>query len=198
MNVNDNINLEYEARVMITENQYSQIKDKYLSTNSENAKELVNTNYYFDYENLFLTESGMVLRARNIDDQIFELTLKIKEENADVEINHPLTSTEFHELIENQELPECDVLVILKSKNINIEQFKIKAILKTERIEIAYPEYLFVIDKNYHNDRVDFNLEVESSSKKLAKFYLIDVISEFGIEYKKDYISKSRRALYNL
>lgn len=195
MNGNDNINLEYEERVMITENQYSQIVKEY---SKYECKEVVNVNYYFDYENLQLTNSGMVLRARNINDQIFELTLKIKQENGDMEVNHPLTSTEFIDIIENEEIPDSEVLVLLKSKNIDLDRIKLITSLKTERIEIQFPEYLFVIDKNYYNDKVDFNLEVESTSKKSAKDYLNQIISKFNIENKKDYISKSRRAIYNL
>ena len=195
MNGNDNINLEYEERVMITQNQYSQILNEY---SKYECKEVVNVNYYFDYENLQLTNSGMVLRARNINDQIFELTLKIKQENGDMEVNHPLTSTEFIDIIENEEIPDSEVLVLLKSKNIDLDRIKLITSLKTERIEIQFPEYLFVIDKNYYNDKVDFNLEVESTSKKLAKEYLNQIISKFNIENKKDYISKSRRAIYNL
>ena len=90
------------------------------------------------------------------------------------------------------------MLVLLKSKNIDLDRIKLIASLKTERKEIQFPEYLFVIDKNYYNDKVDFNLEVESTSKKLAKEYLNQIISKFNIENKKDYISKSRRAIYNL
>ena len=195
MNGNDNINLEYEERVMITENQYSQIVKSY--ANYEH-KEIVNTNYYFDYEDLQLTNSGMVLRVRNINDQIYELTLKIKQENADVEINHPLTSNEFNDIISNVNIPDSEVLVKINSLNIDVDRLKLITSLKTERIEIQFPEYLFVIDKNYYNDRVDFNLEVESTSKKRAKTCLNQIISQFGIENKKDYISKSRRAIYNL
>ena len=195
MNGNDNINLEYEERVMITENQYSQIVEEY---SKYEQKKIVNTNYYFDYEDLQLTNSGMVLRARNIDDQIFELTLKIKQENGDIEVNHPLTSNEFLDIIKNEEIPDSEVLVLLNSKNIDLDRIKLITSLKTERIEIEFPEYLFVIDKNYYNNKVDFNLEVESTSKKDAKTYLNQIISQFGIENKKDYISKSRRAIYNL
>ena len=195
MNGNDNINLEYEERVMITENQYSQIVKSY--TNFE-RKEIVNTNYYFDYEDLQLTNSGLVLRVRNVNDQIYELTLKIKQENADVEINHPLTSNEFNDIISNVNIPDSEVLVKINSLNIDVDRLKLITSLKTERIEIQFPEYLFVIDKNYYNNKVDFNLEVESTSKKRAKTYLNQIISQFGIENKKDYISKSRRAIYNL
>lgn len=197
MNVSDNINTEFEARVMITENQYSLIKEKYVSQ-SHNCVHSTNTNYYFDDEKRTLTKNHIVLRARNISNKQFEITLKIKGENGDLEINHQLTSNEFNELIKNNCLNQCNILDELTTRGIDFSVLKIIADLKTDRIGIQYPEYLFVIDKNYYNQKVDFNLEVESTSKNNAISYLKSIISKFGIEYKKDYISKSRRAIYNL
>ncbi len=195
MNGNDNINLEYEARVMITENQYSQIVKSYADVKH---KEFTNTNHYFDYVNLYLTDNGMVLRVRNINDKKYELTLKIKGENGDKEINHPLTSKETQYILETNIIPDCNVKDELCKRNIDLSKLAQVANLKTERIEICYSEYLLVIDKNYYRNKVDFNIEVESTSKKLAKIYLNQIISLFKIENKKDYISKSRRAIYNL
>ncbi len=195
MNGNDNINLEYEARVMITENQYSQIVKSYADAKH---KECTNTNHYFDYANLYLTDNGMVLRVRNINDKKYELTLKIKGENGDKEINHPLTSKETQYILETNIIPDCNVKDELSKRNIDLSKLTQVTNLKTERIEICYPEYLLVIDKNYYRNKVDFNIEVESTSKKSAENYLNQIISQFNIENKKDYISKSRRAIYNL
>ena len=66
------------------------------------------------------------------------------------------------------------------------------------RMEVEFDDHLLVIDKNFYNNKIDFNLEVESTSRKLAKEYLEKVISKYGITYKKDYISKSRRAILKL
>ena len=195
MNGNDNVNLEYEARVMITENQYSQIKKSY--ANME-RKEFTNTNHYFDYEDLYLTNHGIVLRIRNIDDKKYELTLKIKGENGDLEVNHPLTSNEANNILKTAIIPTSNVLDELSKRNIDLTKLKLIVSLKTERIEIEYPDYLLVIDKNYYRNKVDFNIEVESTSKKAAENNLNQIISQFGIKNKKDYISKSRRAIYNL
>ena len=195
MNGNDNVNLEYEARVMITENQYSQIKKSYANVE---RKEFTNTNHYFDYEDLYLTNHGIVLRVRNIDNKKDEWTLKIKGENGDLEINHPLTSNEANNILKTVTIPTSNVLDELNKRNIDLTKLKLIVSLKTERIEIEYPDYLLVIDKNYYRNKIDFNIEVESTSKKAAENHLNQIISQFGIENKKDYISKSRRAIYNL
>ena len=197
MNVNDNINMEYEARVMITENQYSLVKDFYLNSGKE-CHQLVNINYYYDDEKLTISSNNEVLRLRTIDDNKRELTLKIKGDNGDIEINRPLTLNEMNEIMEKANISDVEIINRIKELGVNLEDLKLVAKLKTERIEVQEIDYLLVIDKNYYNDKIDFNIEVESTSKSLAIDRLKEIITKFDLEYKKDYISKSRRAIYNL
>lgn len=197
MNANDNINMEYEARVMINEEQYLNVKNYYLSR-YKNAEIITNENTYFDTKDLYLTEHQMVLRLRKINDDKHELTLKIQEENGCLEINHDLTLIELDKLLNDNEICGDEIIAKLSEVGVNLKDIKLITTLRTDRIEIPFDKYLLVIDKNYYNDKVDFNLEVESSSKNYAENYLFLIISQFHIEYKKDYISKSRRAIYNL
>ena len=197
MNDKDNVNMEYEARVMITENQYSLVKDFYLKTNLE-RHQLVNINYYYDDDKLTITNNSHVLRLRTIDDNKYELTLKIKGENGDIEINKSLTSFEIRDIQNQVNVSDEDIIKQLKSINVDLANLKLISKLKTERIEVVLINSLLVIDKNYYNDKIDFNLEVESMSKSDAVALLKEICEQFDIEYKKDYISKSRRAIYNL
>ena len=198
MDGKDNINVEYEARVMINKNQYSQIKKEYLDSGIR-YQEVTNTNYYFDDENLALTNQGIVLRLRQINkSKNNELTLKIKGDKGDKEINHQLTSKEAKLLVDKNVFPKSNVLDELIKRNINIKSLKLITSLTTDRLEFYYSDYIFVIDKNEYKNKVDYNIEVESSSKKAAETYLKQIILKFNIKYKKDYISKSRRAIYNL
>ena len=197
MNVNDNINMEYEARVMITEDQYSLVKDFYTKPGKK-FHELVNINYYYDDEKLTISNKHEVLRLRTINDVKHELTLKIKGENGDVEITKPLTSFETGAVMNQINISDIEIMNRLREIEVDPANLKLVAKLRTERIEVEEENYLLVIDKNYYNDKIDFNLEVESTSKSDAIEYLKQIIEQFGIEYKKDYISKSRRAIYNL
>ena len=197
MNVNDNINMEFEARVMITEDQYSLVKDFYTKPGKK-FHELVNINYYYDDEKLSISNKHEVLRLRTINDVKHELTLKIKGENGDVEITKPLTSFETGTVMNQINISDIEIMNRLREIEVDPANLKLVAKLKTERIEVEEENYLLVIDKNYYNDKIDFNLEVESTSKSDAIEYLKQIIEQFGIEYKKDYISKSRRAIYNL
>ena len=197
MNVNDNINMEYEARVMITQNQYSLIKKSYLESGVSH-RHFININHYFDDVNLSLTNKGIVLRLRSIDEKKFELTLKIKGKNGDIEINNPLTSNQAKEIMNNQRIKNSEMSEMLSKNNIDVSTVKLICSLKTDRIEIQEDDYLLVIDKNNYRGKEDYNLEVESSTKPLAIAKIKEICAKFGVEYKKDYISKSRRAIYNL
>ena len=197
MNVNDNINMEYEARVMINEEQYLNIRNHYLAS-SYPKQELVNENYYFDTIDLKLSSSHKVLRMRKINAEKYELTLKISKEKGSVEINFPLTSNESDELINNGHIQSNEITKKLLENGVDSSAIKLIASLKTERLEVSLENCLLVIDKNYYRGKIDFNVEVESDAEDYAKSQLLAIIQPFGVEYKKDYISKSRRAIYNL
>ena len=194
---NDFINTEYEARAMVSEEQYNRILAHFLSASSKKVQS-VNTNTYFDYEDLYLTNNHIVLRARSINDSEFELTVKIKSENGDVEYNHLLTLNEYNEINRTAIIPDSIVKDKLIEKEVDLSGLKIIATLKTERLEIIEENYILVIDKNYFRDRVDFNVEVESTNKEKAISCLNTYFSPFGVKYKKGYISKSQRAIFNL
>ena len=105
MNVNDNINIEYEARVMVTYKEYKKVLDSF-SIRQENKKEIENINHYFDTPDRYLSEHHMVLRIREIDNKDYELTLKIQQENGCMELNHTITKEEVNEYINgNIKLP---------------------------------------------------------------------------------------------
>lgn len=197
MNVNDNINMEYEARVMINEEQYLNIRSHYLSSGLA-REEIVNENYYFDTDDLVLTNSHKVLRVRKINDQKYELTLKIQEEKGCVEINHILTDKEKEQMMNDRQISYKPIVDKLKEYGVDLNSIKLITDLRTERLEVKLNEGLLVIDKNYFRNRVDYNIEVESDSEIYAKTLLLSIISPFGVEYKKDYINKARRAIYNL
>ena len=189
--------MEYESRVILTQEQYLLVKEKFVTSNP-NYEEITNVNYYFDTPDLYLTEHHAVLRLRKINSSNSELTLKIDLGKGCLEINQHLTDKEELEFIKNCKFKNTNIKSKLIELGVDLNSLKLITELKTERVEIQFDDYLLVIDKNYYRGKVDYNLEVESDSENHAKERLISIISQFGIEYKKDYISKSKRAIYNL
>lgn len=197
MKNNDFINMEYEARAMVSEKQYQEILAHFLKS-KEDKKQFTNSNSYFDYEDLFLTNNHMVLRTRKIGENEYELTLKIKGENGDTECNTSLTSNQYEEMRKNTTIPDSIVKEKLIENNIDLNKLQFITDLRTDRLEVYYKDYIVVIDKNYFRNRVDYNVEIEANSKESAISLLNEAFSSFGVTYKKGYISKSRRAIFNL
>ena len=67
--------------------------------------------------------------------------------------------------------------------------------LETERIEIKFDNYLFVLDKNKYSDITDYNLEIEANDINVANEVIKKYCTEFNVQYSKEYKSKSRRAI---
>ena len=197
MNVNDKVSMEYEARVMISESEYLKIKEEYLNI-GRICREFTNKNTYFDSPDLYLTHHHMVLRIREINDSEKELTLKIKEKDGDIEITHNIESEKEYQKLLSGNINNLEIEKEISSRGGDIKILGVITTLTTERVEVEFDDHLLVIDKNFYNNKIDFNLEVESTSRELAKEYLEKVISKYGIAYKKDYISKSRRAILKL
>lgn len=191
---NENINIEYEARAMISESQYHAI----LRDLPVNVNKTTNTNNYFDYEDLFLTNHHMVLRTRNINENKYELTLKIKGEDGDIEHNLLLDYKDYVSINENILIPNSEVKDKLLENNIELKRLKKITTLVTERIDFKLDKALIVIDKNSYNNKIDYNVEVESDSKESAIKYLDQYFAKYGVKYKKGYIFKSRRAIFKL
>ena len=197
MSVKDNLSIEYEARAMISEKQYLTL----LSFHKEHArsyKELININHYFDTDNRDLLNSHMVLRIREIVEQEDELTLKVKGEKGDLEITYPISEKEKKEMIEKGILPSEKIKDFLLKKGIDLSKIKFITTLKTERLEIYLRSYIFIIDKNEYNGKVDYNIEVEAKSKSLAKKHLDELGALIGVSSQDNYVSKSRRAILGL
>lgn len=184
-------NIEIEKRVMLTEEQYNDLLRYALTYKSR--KEMVLVNHYFDDEDLSLRNAHHMLRIRSINDDECELTLKVKGDKGDLEINEPLNKYEVDNLIRKLVIDNEEINNIIK----NDTNKKIKYItsLKTKRIEIKFDNYLFVLDKNYYSDIIDYDLEIESSNLDVAEETIKKYCSEFHLQYSSSYKSKSRRAI---
>lgn len=196
MGVIDNVNMEYEARAMLSEEEYLLIKEKYLKKENKIVFS-TNENAYFDTPNLDITNHHMVLRVRKINDDKKELTLKIQRTDVCIEINHNLTPEQEKELYETGRIPNQPIRGMLMDSAISLRNIKYITSLKTERMEIQYNNYLLVLDKNYYRDIIDYNIEVESTSEIEAKRILKEILDSFGIEYRTNYINKAKRAITN-
>ncbi len=194
MNVNDKVSMEYEARAMVGEKQYHEILSQYLKSGYK-VNHVINKNTYFDNDELYLTNHDTVLRKRQFNEKL-EATVKRRVEKGNKEINVRLDDSLIDSvdplLLFNDEI----IIKELNGKNVSVGELKVVGKLTTDRYEFEInPNCLLVVDKNDYNHRIDYNVEVEASSKEEAKEVIKSILSSFGVTYKKDYVSKSRRAI---
>lgn len=184
-------NIEFETRVMLSKDQYRALFE-YASLYNDKI-ELSLTNHYFDDEDLSLRKHGRMLRIRNINDNEYELTLKVKGNNGDTEINNKLDASKVESLIKHFETNNEEINEYIgEATN---KEIKYITSLHTDRIEIKFKDYLFVLDKNIYSDVVDYDLEIEANNMEIATKTIKKYCDTFGMQYSKEYKSKSRRAI---
>lgn len=158
---------------------------------------LQNNNYYFDTNDLLLRKRHITLRIRTINNTKAELTLKIKGENGDEEINDDITFKEMDTLINDKVFPNGDVKNFLLTFPNPLSTYENILVLYNRRLEIKFDNHLLVIDKNNYNDITDYNLEIEVKEDiNLAKKVLSEYIEKFHLSLaNQKYIGKANRAI---
>ena len=106
----------------------------------------------------------MTLRVRVINDLKSELTLKIKGNNGDQEINDDLLPKDMDALLKSNIFPNGNVKDYLLTLPKSLDSFKNIVSLYNRRLEIEEEDHLLVIDKNNYSDITDYNLEIEAKS----------------------------------
>ena len=183
-------NKEYEDRVMLDLKQYKKLLNLFKS-----GKKISQVNIYYDVKDKRLLNAHHVLRIRKIKNGNNELTLKIKRKDYDEEINRILTKTELRNFSFESLNNDLEIKKAFDELKINTSDLKCVGKLKTIRIEKHKDDCLLVLDKNIYPGIIDYNLEVESSSREEAHNVVKNICAEFGIDYDEKYISKSRRAI---
>lgn len=184
------INKEFEDRVMLTKEQYD-----FLLPLFTNEEIFTQTNKYYDTAEFKLLNSHQVLRIRTLDNGKKELTLKTKCNGYDKEINEDFSNEDLMSFDTEKRIKSEEIILCLKQANIDPQELSLKGSLTTKRIEKDFGDYLLVLDKNIYEDIVDYDIEIESSSRKKAHEIILKYCQMCNINYSPNYLSKSRRAI---
>ena len=181
---------------MLDEERYFFIVTYYMNS-YPNKHFLQNANYYFDTDDLYLRSQHMTLRVRVINDVRSELTLKIKGNDGDEEINDGLTPKESELLVNEGIFPYGQVRNRLMLLPYSLDKYHKITALFNRRLEIEFDDYTLVIDKNTYGDTLDYNLEIESKiGIDHAKAMMKEYIEKFNLTVSKEkYVGKARRAI---
>lgn len=193
-----NIVKEYESRIMLTSDEYMNIVSLYMKK-CPNTPFLQIVNIYFDSDDLFLRRNHITFRLRTTNDVSAELTIKIRGNNGDQEINDDLSKKEMDLLLNEGIYPEGEVKKFLLSLPKPLKEYKRITSLYNRRLEIKQDNHLLVIDKNTYSDIVDYDLEIESSSMEESNKALDKYVKEFNLSLQnKKYVGKAHRAITSI
>jgi len=187
---------EYEERVMLTREQYSTLLLHYV----KERKYIRIINNYVDTPKYTFRKHHCNLRVRDLGEEPLELTLKIKGNDGDTEITQHISYEQENEIFSSHKVIKGEVRSALQKLKLNPDNVRKWGYNQVERLEIVENDYTIVLDRNMIRNVVDYDLEIESNSMKTSKEVIKRICSEFNIEYKDKYLSKSSRtfAIYNL
>ena len=190
---------ELEERVLINKKQFLEI-EKYIQENYPNTPVIHQKNRYLDDASFSIRNSKNVLRIRSFPNQNKrELTYKVAGLDGDMEYNQPLTYYWYSQITRFSHLPDGEVKEQLLQAGVNINSLRTVVELNTRRLEVKLEKHTIVLDVNVYNNITDYDLEIESKvSKTHAKEIILEFCHKFGLEYKNDYPTKSRRAFESL
>lgn len=150
--------IEIEFKNLLTKDQYDALYKKY---NLNNSEEIINKNFYYDNADESFKNIGAALRIRYTNKKI-EMTLKIKGETQNVEINVPLDERYPKEPTVLPILPN-EIISELERMNVKIKTPILIQKIETLRHEVTLKAGLLVFDKTtFINDIVDYELEFET------------------------------------
>lgn len=183
--------MEYEAKVLLSESEYEKLLNALIKFN---PSKITQTNYYIDNDNLELHKLGLGLRIRATQ-KYYEMTLKTPLKEGIKETTTTLSEEQFNTYLYSKDIQN----EITNSLTHRINNLHIVGSLKTIRIECKITPHIICLDKSYYNNHVDYELEVESTSKETAEAFLKDLLKNNNITFKEfNKITKHKRALMTI
>lgn len=184
-------NLEIEYKLLINEKQYNQIINDY-----KNFKSYTQINYYFDTFDFILQKKRYMLRVREKNGE-YEFTLK-KQGTSVIgidEYNEPISLDIFKQLC-NQTRIESQILDLLESEGITINQLFQQYHLETIRTDIPYLNGILSLDKNNYLNLTDYEIEYEVTDPTNAIDNFNQFLKNYNLKYIKNCFGKRHR-LFN-
>ena len=176
--------IESEFKVMLTEEQYEKIRAMY-----QWDREIEQTNYYYDTEDISLISSHITCRVRRIDGvHYLQMKLPTGVEYSRVELEQELGS----------ELPDTlssQMLCSLSGRN-DMPEVQLLGGLTTFRSVKRFDGAEIDLDKSSYFGKTDYELEIEFTDETAARRLLSDISQLVGLVQSSDMcLGKAHRFL---
>ncbi len=179
------MNFEYEAKALISFEDYTKIINNY-----EIIETINQTNIYFETTDEWFKYNKSALRIRMIDSEPTTLTLKQKIKDGNIEHDFILSSKETNLLINDFILPETELPL---TDIVLTKQFK----MNTLRSKFVYNGLIVEIDQTDFNGVTDYEIEIEAPNIKIANETIKQLAQENNIILHPSAPKIARYFLYN-
>lgn len=206
--------IEKEIKYQLTEKDFKEF-EKYIESSNYRRKECKHqVNYYIDTKEFLLMKNKITLRLRQmLDDNSFQLTLKIpKEKREDELVKHVKVKNEYTISLNNHQADEIlnnkiknytnlleNYVPILKDENI-VNELKVIGKLYTERKNYLLDEddSVLSLDRSEYLDVEDYEIEWEAKDLNKASSFLNNIFEKLNITPKDKFDSKNSRFIRKL
>ena len=178
--------LEIEYKILLSEVMYHQILSDY---RLDIINQYTQTNYYIMHQ--LLDTHRFMLRIRE-KQGTYELTLKEPMKEGNLETNLTLTKDEAIAILHKQYIKNS-IFEKLSFLSIPVQDFDTTHSMQTLRTDINHPLGILSLDKNYYQDVIDYELELEVHDNKLGQQAFVQLLNTYGVSYQQNCPSKIKR-----
>lgn len=172
-----NQEIEIEYKVLLSKEKFNQL----LNSLNFPKEPFTQTNYYFETPDLKLKHNHSALRIRKKDSS-YVVTLKEPHPEGILETHDIISKDTFQDAINNNKLMAPNCIKQLEKINISIDEIRYIGFLTTERYEFTENSLIYVLDKSFYNQLIDYELEIEAPSKRIGLDRFNELITLFNIE----------------
>lgn len=175
--------IENEFKLMLTEKQYDDILSMFKWDN-----EITQTNYYYDTQELELSEQHITCRVREINGEYYlQMKLPADKLYSRVELEKQLSS--LPQMLSGKELDSL-------CGRSGLSDVKMLGGLTTVRSVKKYNGAEIDLDRSTYFSKTDYELEIEFTDEHTARNLLTQIVEQLGLELDGDVcIGKARRFL---
>lgn len=179
--------IEIEYKTLLTKEEFEEIK-KSLPFPTHAVEQ---TNYYFETRQFHLKENRSALRIREKEGG-YTLTLKEPHAEGILETHDSLLEEEFLNWINGKPIKKPNVAEQLRRLGVEMNDLVYFGSLKTERTTFEKHGILYMLDKSYYHGKVDYELEIEATTREEGWKAFTTILQRFDIP-KRDSITKIER-----
>src|SRR5699024_3717443 len=172
--------IEIEFKTMLREDEFIQLRN----TLPFPEQAVIQINHYFETAHFALKDKKAALRIREKEGR-YTLTLKEPHELGLLETHDTLSSRDAHEWLQNRAVPQTHTRKQLQQLGINESDLRYYGALTTERYELHEASIDYMLDKSIYHGIIDYELEIEASSKEAGIQALHKLLDETKIVERK-------------